>query len=154
MSNDSEDRQWGELEGEYEPSPSEWVREQVETYEATDGREANTLRDTGIPIVVYTCYGRSTGKLRKWALMRVEHDGRYALVASKGGADEHPEWYLNLKQDPRVQVQDGPRPFITTVREVDGDEYDTWWERAVEVFPRYAEYAEATDRRIPVLVTE
>lgn len=148
-----EDREWGRLEGDYEPSPSAWVREQVETYEATDGRESATLGDTGIPIVVFTCRGRSTGKLRKWALMRVEHEGRYALVASKGGADDHPEWYLNLVEDPTLQVQDGPRPFLTTVREVDGEEYDRWWERAVAVFPRYAEYEQVTDRRIPVLVT-
>lgn len=146
-------RSWGELEGEYEPSPSEWVREQVETYEATDGREANTLGDSDMPIVVFTCHGRSSGKLRKWALMRVEHDGTYALVASKGGADDHPEWYLNLRADPRVQVQDGPRPFVTTVREIDGEEYDAWWERAVAVFPTYAEYRERTDRRIPLLLT-
>ena len=148
-----DDRNWGTLEGEYEPSPSDWVREQVETYEATDGREADTLRDTGIPIVVFTCYGRSTGKLRKWALMRVEHDGHYALVASKGGADEHPEWYHNLKADPTVQVQDGARPWVTEVREVTGEEYHEWWERAVEVFPTYERYAASTDRRIPVLVT-
>lgn len=146
-------REWGELEGEYEPSPSEWVREQVETYEATDGREADTLGDTGMPIVVFTCYGRSSGMLRKWALMKVEHEGTYALVASKGGADDDPEWYLNLVADPRVQVQDGPRPFLTTVREIDGDEYDTWWARAVEAFPRYAQYRENTDRRIPVMLT-
>ena len=144
---------WGELEGEYLPSASDWVREQVETYEASGGTEANTLRDTGIPIVVYTCRGRSTGALRKFALMRVEHEGHYALVASKGGADEHPDWYRNLREDPTVQVQDGPRPFLTEVREVEGEEYDRWWERAVEVFPTYAEYRRRTDRRIPVLVT-
>lgn len=149
----SDNRNWGRLQGEYAPSPSAWVREQVETYEATDGREANTLRDTGIPVVVFTSRGRSTGKLRKWALMRVEHDGRYALVASKGGADEHPAWYANLKANPTVQVQDGARPWVTEVREVTGDEYDTWWARAVAVFPTYAQYAEATDRRIPILVT-
>lgn len=148
-----QEREWGELEGEYEPSPSDWVREQVETYEATDGVEANTLGDTGIPIVVYTCRGRRSGKLRKFALMRVEHDGQYALVASKGGADDHPAWYLNLRDDPTLQVQDGPRPFVTSVREVEGEEYDRWWERAVAVFPRYAKYREATDRHIPVLVT-
>ena len=149
----SDDRDWGTLDGEYEPSPVEWVRDQVETYEATDGREAATLGDTGIPIVVFTARGRTSGKLRKWALMRVEHDGRYALVASKGGADDDPEWYRNLQADPTVQVQDGPRPWVTEVREVTGDEYDTWWDRAVEVFPTYARYAEETDRRIPILVT-
>ena len=148
-----QDRNWGTLDGEYEPSTSEWVRHQVETYEATDGQEANTLADTGIPIVVFTSRGRSSGKLRKWALMRVEHDGQYALVASKGGADEHPAWYRNLKADPTLQVQDGARPWVTEVREVEGEQYDQWWERAVEVFPTYARYADETDRRIPVLVT-
>lgn len=146
------DREWGELEGEYEPSPVEWVRDQVETYEATDGQEASTLGDTGILIVVYTCRGRSSGKLRKWALMRVEHEGTYCLVASKGGADDHPEWYLNLVEDPTLQVQDGPFPFLTEAHAVDDDEYDVWWERAVAVFSRYAEYREATDRRIPLLL--
>lgn len=149
-----EDRHHGELDGEYEPSPATWVREQVETYEATDGREASTLRSSQIPIVVLSGYGRSSGKLRKWALIRVEHDGIYALVASNGGADDHPEWYLNLKNDPRIQVQDGAEPFVTTVREIDGDEYETWWDRAVRVFPTYADYRERTDRRIPVLVAE
>ena len=141
------------LEGEYEPSPSAWVREQVETYEATGGREANTLLDTGIPIIIVTTRGNKTGKLRKIALMRVEHDGEYALVASMGGAPKHPVWYFNLKADPTaVTIQDGPEPFDATVREVDGDERAEWWERAVAVYPPYADYQEKTSRKIPVLI--
>ena len=141
------------IEGEYEPSAQQWVRDQVEAYEASGGTEANTLRDTGIPVIIVTMKGAKTGKVRKIALMRVEHDGEYALVASYGGAPEHPVWYHNLIADPHtVQVQDGPAPVAVTVREVDGDERAAWWERAVAVFPNYAEYQTKTDRRIPVLV--
>ncbi|MBI4942980.1 MAG: nitroreductase family deazaflavin-dependent oxidoreductase [Actinobacteria bacterium] len=141
------------LEGEYEPSPSAWVREQVEAYEASGGREANTLRDTGLPIVVVTMRGRKSGKVRKIALMRVEHGGSYAFVASKGGAPEHPEWYFNLVAHPdEVMVQDGPEPFDAVVREVDGEERAAWWERSVAAFPTYAEYQTKTERLIPVLV--
>ena len=141
------------LEGEYEPSPAAWVREQVEAYEASGGREANTLRDTGLPIVVVTMRGRKSGKIRKIALMRVEHEGEYAFVASKGGAPEHPEWYHNLVEHPdEVIVQDGPEPFDAVVREVDGEERAAWWERALAAYPTYAEYQTKTDRLIPVLV--
>lgn len=141
------------LEGEYEPSPSAWVREQVEAYERSGGREANTLRDTGLPVIIVTTRGRRTAKIRKFALMRVEHDGEYALVASKGGAPEHPLWYHNLVADPTaVVIQDGPEPFDVEVREVGGDERARWWERAVAAYPPYAEYQEKTDRQIPVLV--
>lgn len=141
------------LTGEYEPSPWEWVREQVETYERTGGREANTLRDTGMPVIIVTTRGRRSGKLRKTPLMRVEHDGEYALVASKGGSDEHPEWYHNLVADPTaVMIQDGPEPWEAIVREVEGEERDVWWERAVAAYPPYAEYQESTDRVIPVFV--
>jgi deazaflavin-dependent oxidoreductase (nitroreductase family) len=141
------------LEGEYEPSTQAWVREQVEAYEASGGREANTLRDTGLPIVIVTTRGNKSGKLRKTPLMRVEHDGEYALVASKGGAPSHPVWYHNLKADPEaVTIQDGPEPFDARVREVSGEERDVWWERAVAAFPPYAEYQEKTDRLIPILV--
>src|SRR5919107_2835718 len=105
------------LEGEYEPSTAGWVREQVERYEATGGREANTLRDTGLPIAVFSTRGAKSGKIRKNPLMRVEHDGAYALVASKGGAPSHPEWYHNLQADPTaVTVQDGPEPFDVDIR--------------------------------------
>ena len=141
------------LEGEYEPSPSAWVRNQVETYERTGGREANTLLDTGMPIIIVTTRGNKSGKLRKIALMRVEHDGEYALVASMGGAPKHPVWYFNLKDDPTaVMIQDGPEPFDAVVREVDGDERAEWWERAVAAYPPYADYQEKTSRKIPVLI--
>lgn len=140
------------LEGEYEPSALQWVRDQIATYEASGGREAATLRDTGIPIIVVTMRGATSGKVRKIALMRVEHDGEYALVASYGGAPKHPEWYHNLMAHPdEVEVQDGPAPFRVRVREVDGEERRAWWDRAVAVFPNYAEYQAKTERQIPVL---
>lgn len=141
------------IEGEYVPSRSQWVRDQVEAYERSGGREANTLRDTGIPIIVVTMRGRSTGLVRKIGLMRVEHDGEYALVASMGGAPTNPVWYENLLADPaNVTIQDGPEPFSVVVREVTGDERALWWERAVAVFPNYADYQAKTSRTIPVLV--
>jgi deazaflavin-dependent oxidoreductase (nitroreductase family) len=129
------------------------VREQVETYERTRGAEANTLLDTGIPIVVVTTRGNKSGKLRKFALMRVEHDGEYALVASVGGAPRNPLWYHNLKADPAaLMIQDGPEPFDAVAREVEGEERARWWERAVSVYPEYAQYQQGTDRVIPVFV--
>jgi F420H(2)-dependent quinone reductase len=141
------------VHGEYLPSPSEWVREQVEAYERTGGQEANTLLDTGLPVIIVTMRGNKSGKVRKIALMRVAHDGEYALVASKGGAPEHPVWYYNLKANPaEVTIQDGPEPFAAEVREVAGDERAAWWERAVAAYPPYAEYQTKTDREIPVLV--
>lgn len=143
------------LEGEYVPSTLEWVRDQIETYERTGGREAHTLRDTGIPVIIVAMRGARTGKVRKIALMRVEHDGAYALVASKGGAPDNPDWYANLLANPsEVTIQDGPEPFFVTVREVSGDERSRWWERSVAVFPTYDEYQSKTDRLIPVLVAE
>ena len=145
------------IEGEYEPSALDWVREQVERYEASGGAEANTLRDTGIPIIVVTMRGASSGKVRKIALMRVEHDGKYALVASYGGRAAHPAWYANLVADPHVMIQDGPTPLDYVVREVNGDERAEWWQRSVEVFPTYATYevtAAQHGRTIPVLVAE
>jgi deazaflavin-dependent oxidoreductase (nitroreductase family) len=141
------------LHGEYEPSTWDWVREQVETYERTGGREANTLRDTGLPIVIITSRGAKSGKLRKFALMRVEHDGEYALVASKGGAPEHPAWYHNLLAASLIEIQDGPTPRDYTTVIVEGDERAAWWERAVAAYPPYAEYAERTDRQIPLFVS-
>ena len=141
------------LQGEYVPSTSGWVRDQVEAYERSGGTEANTLRDTGIPVIVVTMRGKTSGNVRKIALMRVEHDGEYALVASKGGHPEHPVWYRNLKANPdEVTVQDGPEPFAVTVREISGDERATWWDRAVAVYPPYADYQQKTDRQIPVLI--
>jgi len=140
------------LTGEYEPSTSEWARTQAETYEATGGREANLLN--GVPIIVLTSVGSKSGKLRKTALMRVEHDGDYAVVASKGGAPDHPAWYWNLKANPHVELQDGETRRDYRARQLEGDEYATWWERSVAVWPDYAEYQKKTDRKIPVFVLE
>lgn len=140
------------LQGDYEPSPSTWVREQVELYERTDGAEGNTVMDR--PVVVITSRGAKSGKLRKNPVMRVEHDGVYAAVASKGGAPEHPEWYHNFVADPRVDLQDGAEKHEYVARRVSGDERAEWWERAVAAFPPYAEYAEKTDREIPVFLLE
>jgi deazaflavin-dependent oxidoreductase (nitroreductase family) len=125
----------------------------VETYERTGGREASTLRDTGLPIVVVTMKGRTTGKVRKVALMRVEHNGQYALVGSMGGAPKHPVWVHNLEADPgNVLLQDGAEPFPVDVREIDGPERDEWWTRAVAAYPPYAEYQERTTRKIKVFI--
>jgi deazaflavin-dependent oxidoreductase (nitroreductase family) len=141
------------LSGEYEPSPQQWVRDQVEAYESSGGAEGNELFDTGMPVIIVTTRGNKSGKLRKTPLMRVEHDGEYALVASQGGAPTNPVWYHNLKADPdAVTIQDGPEPFDATVREVSGDERATWWERSVAAYPAYAEYQTNTDRLIPVFV--
>lgn len=142
-----------EIAGEYEASPMKWVRDQVELYERTGGREGNTLLDTGLPVIILTTRGNKTGKVRKSPLMRVEHEGEYALVASMGGAPKHPVWYFNLKGDPgSVTMQDGPEPFAVSVREVTGEEKAAWWERAVAAFPPYAEYQKRTEREIPVFV--
>jgi len=140
-------------QGEYVASTWDWVAEQVEAYERSGGTEANTLRDSGIPIIVMTCTGQKSGAIRKVPLMRVEHEGDYALVASKGGSPEHPGWYHNLVADPSIMMQDGPEPFAATAEMVTGDERAAWWERAVAVFPTYTEYMEKTDREIPVFVT-
>ena len=139
------------LEGEYAPSTSEWARKQAEAFEASDGAEANTLR--GKPIILLTSVGARSGKLRKTALMRVEHDGEYVVVASKGGAPEHPVWYYNLKQHPHVELQDGAERHDYTARELEpGAERDAWWERAVAAWPDYANYQQKTDRLIPVFL--
>jgi deazaflavin-dependent oxidoreductase (nitroreductase family) len=141
------------LQGEYVPSQRQWVRDQVEAYEHSGGEKANTLRDTGLPVIVVTMRGNKTGAVRKIALMRVEHDGEYALVGSMGGAPKHPVWYYNLRANPdEVTIQDGAEPFEAHVREVSGDERAVWWERAVAAFPSYAEYQQRTERQIPVFV--
>jgi F420H(2)-dependent quinone reductase len=141
------------LEGEYEPNTMQWVRDQVEAYESSGGQRGNTLRDTGLPVIIVTTRGNKTGKLRKTPLMRVEHDGEYALVGSLGGAPRNPVWYYNLKADPKaVTIQDGPEPFDVEVREVSGPERARWWERAVAAFPPYADYQARTERQIPVFV--
>src|SRR5919205_2996833 len=143
------------LEGEYEPSPEKWVRDQVERYEATGGREANTLPNRPEPVVVFSTRGAKSGKVRKQPLMRVEHDGVYAMVASEGGAPTDPAWVGNLRRHPdQVTVQDGPEPWDGVAREVHGEERAQWWERAVAAYPSYAEYQEKTDREIPVFVVE
>ena len=138
------------LQGEYAPSPSAWSRKQAEAFEASDGAEANTLR--GRPIILLTTVGAKSGKLRKTPLMRVEHDGKYAVVASRGGAPEQPQWYWNLVANPQVEVQDGADRGDYLAREMIGDERALWWARAVESWPPYAEYQTKTDRLIPVFV--
>ena len=138
------------LTGEYEPSTSEWARNQAETFERTAGREANTLQ--GKPVIVLTSVGASSGRLRKTALMRVEHDGRYAVVASKGGAPENPAWFRNLVEHPLVELQDGAVTKDYVAHEASGAERDEWWARANEVWPAYATYQTKTDRLIPVFV--
>ncbi|WP_329296121.1 nitroreductase family deazaflavin-dependent oxidoreductase [Streptomyces pseudovenezuelae] len=142
------------LEGEYEPSPTQWVREQVELYESSGGTKGNTLMDTGMPVIVLTTRGARSGSIRKTPLMRVEHDGRYAVVASLGGAPKHPVWYHNVKADPHVELQDGPVKRDFVAREITGAEKDEWWERAVAAYPPYADYQKKTDRVIPVFVLE
>ena len=138
------------LTGTYEPSPSDWAREQAEKFEASGGTEAADLQ--GRPIILLTSIGAKTGKLRKTPLMRVEHDGEYAVVASRGGAPTHPVWYWNLVKNPHVELQDGDVTKDYEAREVLGDEKAIWWERAVEAWPDYAEYQTKTDRQIPVFV--
>ncbi len=130
------------------------MRDQVELYEGSGGTKGTTLRDTGIPVIIVTNLGASSGKLRKTPVMRVEHDGRYAMVASKGGAPEHPQWYYNVRANPLVEVQDGPAKRDMTAREVSGGEREQWWKRAVAVYPSYAEYQRKTTREIPVFVLE
>ncbi|MBW8736354.1 MAG: nitroreductase family deazaflavin-dependent oxidoreductase [Streptomyces turgidiscabies] len=142
------------LEGEYEASPTQWVREQVELYESSGGTKGTTLMDTGLPVVLLTTRGARSGKIRRTPLMRVEHDGRYAVVASLGGAPKHPVWYFNVLADPHVDLQDGPVRQDMVAREVTGEEKSVWWERAVAAFPQYAEYQKKTDREIPVFVLE
>lgn len=140
------------LQGEYAPSSTEWVRDQVREIESSGGTRGTAMR--GMAVVVITSVGFGSGKLRKNPVMRVEHDGRYAAVASKGGAPEHPAWYRNLVEHPLVELQDGTSKGDYTAREVQGDERAEWWARAVETFPNYAEYQAGTDREIPVFVLE
>ncbi len=140
------------LTGDYEPGTSAWSRKQAELYEATNGEQAGDLR--GRPVIVLTSIGAKTGKLRKTALMRVEHDGVYAVVASLGGAPKHPVWYHNLKQNPHVELQDRATRRDFVAREVTGDEKAAWWSRAVEAWPDYATYQARTERQIPVFVLE
>jgi deazaflavin-dependent oxidoreductase (nitroreductase family) len=140
------------LTGDYAPSTSDWARKQAELFEATNGEQGAELR--GMPIIVLTSIGAKTGKLRKNALMRVEHDGQYAVVASLGGAPKNPVWYYNLKANPHVELQDGPTKRDYLAREIFGEEKALWWERAVEAYPPYADYQLKTERQIPVFVLE
>jgi F420H(2)-dependent quinone reductase len=140
------------LDGEYEPSTQAWVRDQVELYESSGGTQGTELR--GMPVIVMTSVGAKSGKLRKTPLMRVEHDGTYAVVASQGGAPQHPVWYHNLIAHPTVELQDGPMRQDMSVRELAGEEKSLWWARAVAAYPDYAEYQAKTDRAIPVLLLE
>jgi F420H(2)-dependent quinone reductase len=140
------------LTGEYDPNPVQFVRDQVALYESSGGTQGTTLQDR--PVVILTTLGAKSGKIRKSPLMRVEHNGCYAVVASMGGAPKHPVWYHNVVADPRVELQDGPARRDMLAREVTGDEKALWWARAVEAFPDYAEYQNKTDREIPVFVLE
>ena len=142
------------IDGEYVPSPAAWVRDQVEEYEGSGGTTGTTLRETGLPVVIVTNRGAKTGAVRKTPLMRVEHEGSYAAVGSKGGAPQNPVWVYNLRKNPQVVLQDGARTWEMTAREVTGDERAAWWERAVAAYPPYADYQLKTDRLIPVFVLE
>ncbi|WP_406151614.1 nitroreductase family deazaflavin-dependent oxidoreductase [Streptomyces sp. NBC_01012] len=138
------------IEGAYEPSPTTWVREQVELIESSGGTQGMTMR--GMPVILLTTRGARSGKIRKTPLMRVEHDGEYAVVASLGGAPKHPVWYYNVRADPQVGLRDGTISQDMVAREVTGEEKALWWGRAVEAFPDYADYQAKTDREIPVFV--
>ncbi|MFJ2443074.1 MULTISPECIES: nitroreductase family deazaflavin-dependent oxidoreductase [unclassified Streptomyces] len=140
------------LKGEYEPSTFPMARDQVELYEGSGGTEGTTIH--GLPVILLTTLGAKSGKIRKSPLMRVEHEGRYAAVASLGGAPKHPVWYFNVKADPRVELRDGTDRWDMIAREVTGEEKALWWARAVEAYPDYADYQEKTDREIPVFVLE
>lgn len=142
------------VQGEYEPSTAAWVRDQVDAYEKSGGTEGTTLRETGLPVVIVTNLGVSSGKVRKTPVMRVEHDGKYAMVGSKGGAPENPLWVYNVRANPQVEVQDGPRKQDMVAREISGDERSEWWQRAVDAFPPYADYQKKTTREIPVFLLE
>jgi F420H(2)-dependent quinone reductase len=138
------------LEGEYAPSTSGWARRQAEQFEASGGTKANTIQ--GRPIVLLTNVGAKSGKLHKTPLMRVEHDGEYLIVASKGGSHEHPRWYYNVRAHPHVELQDGAEKHDYVARELEGTERETWWDRAVAAYPPYADYQTRTDRLIPIFL--
>jgi deazaflavin-dependent oxidoreductase (nitroreductase family) len=140
------------IQGDYEPSAWKFAADQVALYEATGGVEGGTLQ--GKPVIILTTRGRHSGKVRKTPLMRVEHNGTYAIVASMGGAPKHPVWYLNVIASPGVTLQDGPNVYEMLAREVHGDEKARWWALAVATWPAYAEYQTKTDRQIPVVVLE
>lgn len=140
------------LEGEYVPSTADYARDQVALYEDTNGQQGGDMQ--GRPVIILTTRGAKSGKIRKTPLMRVEHDGKYAVVASLGGAPQNPQWYANVKLHPRVELQDGAERREYEAREVEGSEREQWWDRAVEAWPDYAVYQTKTDRVIPVFVLE
>ena len=142
------------FDGEYGASTWDWVAEQVEDYEGSNGAKGATLRDTGMPIIILTTVGHKSGLVRKVPLMRVERDGEYAIIASKGGAPEQPGWYHNLVANPNILLQDGPEPYETVVRLVTGAEREDWWELSESIFPPYKDYKQKTDREIPVFISE
>lgn len=142
------------LTGTYVPSATEWVRENVELYEATDGEKGGMLPGTPYPVVVITSVGSRSGHLRKNPVMRVEHEGRYLAVASKGGAPDDPAWAENFRDHPEVELQDGADKHAYTTRLLDGAEREEWWQRAVDTWSTYAEYATKTDREIPLFLLE
>jgi len=142
------------LEGEYAPIQADWVRNQVETWERSGGTDGTTLLDTGMPVVIVVNRGARSGDLHRTPLMRVEHDGKFLAVGSKGGAPQNPAWVANLRANPLVEVWDGPRRADFTVREIDGDERAAWWERAIAAYPPYTEYQENTERLIPLFLLE
>lgn len=138
------------LTGEYAPSPSAHARDQVQQFESSDGRLGGTTM--GRPVIILTTVGARSGKLRKTPLMRVEHDGQYAVVASMGGAPKHPVWYFNIAAHSHVELQDGAVKRDYLAHEAAGDERALWWDRAVAAYPPYAEYQTKTTRRIPLFV--
>jgi F420H(2)-dependent quinone reductase len=140
------------LDGEYEPSPDKRARDQVELYESSNGAEGNDLR--GMPVIILTTKGAKSGKIRKIPLMRVEHNGTYAAVASLGGAPKNPVWYFNVVADPRVELRDGAQVWDMKAREIAGEEKAAWWERCVAAYPDYADYQKNTEREIPVFLLE
>jgi F420H(2)-dependent quinone reductase len=142
------------LTGTYVPSKQQWVRDQVAEFEASDGAMANTLRDTGYPIVVITSVGAKSGHLRKNPVMRVERDGTYVAIASKGGADDNPEWFHNFVAHPEVELQDGAERHTYVARMLSGDERQEWWDHSVATWPTYGEYQKRTEREIPVFLLE
>ncbi|KOV92101.1 nitroreductase family deazaflavin-dependent oxidoreductase [Streptomyces sp. MC1] len=139
------------VEGEYEPSPEQWVHDQVELHESPDGLKGSTFPDIGLPVIILTTRGAKSGKIRKTPPMRVAHGGAFGVVASKGGAPKHPAWYFNVKANPHVRLRDGPS---MAARQIIAAEKARWWERAVAAYPPYAEYRRKTDREIPVFVLE
>lgn len=140
------------LNGEYVPPTMDWVREHVDQIESSGGSEGMTMQ--GVPVIMLRHRGAKTGAVRKSPLIKVEHEGRYAAVASLGGAPKHPQWYFNLKAHPEIELQDGTETKQLVAREVTGDEKSRWWEYAAEVFPTYDEYQSKTDREIPLFVLE